>query len=111
MSGEILRELEEDMEQAKQQIELGSALGRLMSNRDFRAVVLDGYLKREAVRLVHKKAEPGMQTDSQQRQVLSQLDAIGHLHQYLLGIPQSSDLARKAYDAAEATREQILAEG
>lgn len=110
MSSAELRELERSIEQAKAHIELGNALERLRSNRDFRTVIQRGFLETEAVRLVHEKAEAPYQSLDEQRRILSRIDAIGYLRQYLLGLEGQAEQARKTLEQDEQTRDEILAE-
>lgn len=99
--------IEADIQNAKRSIELGKALARLCLNRDFKEVILSGYLAEEAVRLVHLKAAPNMQDAVAQRHILSQLDSIGCLQQYLLGISQNVEMAEKAIEASETVLDEL----
>ena len=62
MTSEI-QQLEHEIQTSKKSVELGNALERLFNNRDFKNIVLKGYLEQEAVRLVHLKASPEMERD------------------------------------------------
>lgn len=102
-----IEQLEHVLQTAKQAEELGNALERLMKNRDFKSLILDGYLEREAVRLVHLKADPNMQTPERQAGILMQIDSIGALTSYLNGIRQQSAQGTKIRIEAEETLEEI----
>ncbi len=106
-----VREIEENIAQARQFVELNAALGRLTANRDFKAVIQDGYLQKEAVRLVHLKADPSMQTAERQASVVRDLDAIGGLLQYFRTVEHNASIAAKAIESGEETMAEILAEG
>lgn len=105
-----IESLERDITQAKPIIEFGSALERLDRNKDFRAVIKEGYFKNEAIRLVHLKADPNMQTPEKQAAIIAQIDAIGTLAMYLNTSLYLADQARKSVNASEELRDAIIAE-
>lgn len=107
---DLIQELDEDINKAQQLIDLGSALERLMHNPDFKKVVMQGFFEKEAIILVHMKADPNYQDKDNQEQIMKRLDAIGTLNQYFRNIGNQADLASKAIDAAENTRSEILRE-
>jgi hypothetical protein len=107
MTQDIVRQLEASIQESKEFVELSKALERLESNRDFKAVVLDGYLEQEAIRLVHLKANPQMQSAERQAVVLAQIDAIGNLVQYFNTVYQKASMAAKAIESAQAEIEAL----
>ena len=102
--------LERGIAQAKEAVESGQALVRLRANRDFRRLITDGYFSAEAIRLVHLKADPAMQTEPRQKAILSQIDAIGTLHAYFLNVMSQAELGAIKIDADTATLEEMAAE-
>jgi hypothetical protein len=110
MNHQILQEIDGSISQHREAIEAGQSLQRLMVNRDFKRIVLDGYLAQEAVRLVHLKSDPQHQAPEVQTAIVSQIDAIGRLMRYLNGIRDQADIAKKDLSAAEQLRDQILSE-
>lgn len=110
MSSETIRAIEANIREAKKFVEQGEALERLQANRDFKKVILDGYFEQEAIRLVHLKASPAMQSAEMQKSIVAQMDAIGSLDQYFNTVFQQANLAIKAIVADEQTRDEILAE-
>jgi hypothetical protein len=110
MSSEAIQAIDRNIKQAKAVIEFGNALERLLNNKDFKKVVLEGYFEREAVRLVHLKSDQNMQSPDSQRSIVSQMDAIGNLRSFFDTALHSTRLASKAVDADEETREELLAE-
>lgn len=78
-------------------MELGNALERLFNNRDFKNIVLKGYLEQEAVRLVHLKAAPAMDSPAKQAAVVRDIDAIGAFSGYLNEIARQAELGRKEH--------------
>lgn len=110
MNNKTVQAIEENIRQAKLIAGKGEALERLRQNRDFKAVILDGYFKEEAIRLVHLKADPSMQSPDMQKSIIAQMDAIGSLNQYFTAVVQQGSIALKAISADEETRDEILAE-
>lgn len=102
-----LAQLEQQIEQAKGAHDLGEALLRLISNADFKKVILEGYLKHEAVRLVHLKADPQMATADRQAKVIRDIDAVGALADYLRLVSHAGVQAEEAIRQAEACIEEI----
>lgn len=105
-----IEEIDLSIEQAKELIELGKALDRLLVGPDFKLVVLDGYFKDEASRVVLMKAEPNMQNPAAQADLDRQIIAIGEFRQYLSNIRWRANQAKMAITDGEAVREEILAE-
>lgn len=64
-------------------VSFGEALERLLGNTDFKTVVMDGYLKDEAVRLVHLKCDPALQEAVQQQAIDRGITAVSEFRQYL----------------------------
>jgi len=108
---ELLAEIDLNIQEAKKVVEVGDSLERLRNNRDFKKVIQEGYFRDEAVRLVHLKSDPNFQTPERQQSILLQIDAIGSLDQYFRTLIHTAELAKKAVDAGEEAREEILAEG
>jgi hypothetical protein len=77
------QEIEKKLEQARKSVEFGAAIERLKSNRDFKKVVVEAYFEKEAVRLVHAKVAPDMQTPEKQAALDADIRAIGTFRQYL----------------------------
>jgi hypothetical protein len=96
---------------AKKRVELGNALDRLRSNRDFNKLIVDGYLRDEAVRLVHLKASPDMQTAEHQAAITRDIDAIGTLNEFFNNTAALARMSNKELGDVEAMRAEILAEG
>jgi hypothetical protein len=105
-----IQEIEESIQESKGVVEFAEALERLQKNRDFKKVILDGYFTQEAIRLVHLKADPAFQTPDRQQSIITQIDAIGALHQYFQTMKYLSAQAQKAIEAANEVRDELLAE-
>ena len=111
MSQSQIEEIELNIEQAKRIIENGKALDRLFNNPDFRKIIVDGYLREEAVRLVHLKSDPNLASSEMQGEIVKSIDAIGCLNHYFRNVNHQRMLAVNAIEADEQTREELLAEG
>lgn len=103
-----VQHIERDIKASKKIIEVGDALSRLKSNRDFKKVVLDEYFEQEAIRLVHLKSDSNMQSASSQEFILKQMDAVGAFKSYLQLIERNAELARKTLEFNEQMRDEIL---
>jgi len=111
MSQSQIEEIELNIEQAKTLVEQGRALERLYNNRDFQEIIGKGYLEREAVRLVHLKSDPSMQSEEMQREVVKSIDGIGCLTHFFRSLSHQAMLAEKAIEEDERTREELMEEG
>jgi len=107
---EQVREIEIDMETAKKTIALEEAMSRLYKDKDFKAVILDGYFKEEASRTVMLKAEPNMQDEIRQKALDNIITGIGSLRQYFRKVYQVAQMSLKSLEDQQQAREEILAE-
>ncbi len=110
MNKDKVRQLEDDIQEAKQFIEMSKALDRLQSNRDFKTVIIDGYLTGEAIRLVHLRGDPNMQTPERQASILASIDAIGGLLNYFRTVDFKARTAETSISANESMIEELNAE-
>lgn len=105
----IQQELEQSIKANKEKVALGDAIERLKNNTDFKKVFMDEYFQQEAIRLVHLRKDPNLQSAEQQASILGQMDAIGHLMEFLNHRLQWADIARKQLEDTEAELEAYLA--
>jgi len=110
MSNTDVQRIENNIKEARAIVELSNSLDRLKGNRDFKKLILEGYFRDEAVRLVHLKVDPSMQTAERQASVVSQIDAIGGLSSFLRTVEFNASIAAKAIESGEADIEEIQAE-
>ena len=111
MSATELQQIESSIKASDELIVVGKCLERLYNNRDFIKVIKEGYFEKEAIRLVHLKADPDRQTEQSQKSIVSQMDAIGNLSQYLNTLQFKVGMAYKAKASDEEMRDELLAEG
>lgn len=109
-NAQAIKEIELNIEQARTLVEFGNAMERLRNNRDFKLVIGEGYFEKEAIRLVHLKADPAMQTPANQESILKQMDAVGSLNQYFHLVFHRASMAEKAIVADEETCAELAAE-
>lgn len=105
-----LNQIELSIADAKKLIKRRASLQKLFNNKDFKDIILEGYLKDEAVRLVQLKSDPNMETDERQKQVLIAIDGIGALYQHFqtikyFGLQAEKDLLAHEEAADEVNRE------
>lgn len=105
-----IAEIDQQIKDARPQKELGEALERLRHNPDFKKLVIEGYLKNEAVRLVHLKADPNMAAGQHQAAIMRDIDSIGALASYFATIDMLGRRATASIEDAEKAREEVLAE-
>ena len=105
-----IRQIDTNLRESKEVLEFSDALARLQKNRDFQKVILQGYASQEAIRLVHLKADPNMQSADTQKSIVTQLDAIGALSQYFRTVRQQGEMARKTIAYSEEAREEMIQE-
>lgn len=103
--------IELSIKHAKKNVEMMKSLEKLMKNRDFKAVIAEGYFEKEPVRLTMLKANPEMQSEEDQAAIIKQLDAIGSLRHYFVAINQIGRMSEKAIIDDEEMREELLSEG
>jgi hypothetical protein len=102
-----LMQLEHSIAEHKRLIELSNTLKRLEANPDYRTVIGQGYMKDEAIRLVHLKADAAMQTEVRQNAIIKDIDAIGSLSSYLRYIHTQGDIAKKTLGDDEDTYAEL----
>ena len=107
---ENIQQLEITMEQAKAAIGMGHALRRLYDNQDFQQIILEGFLKQEALRLVIAKSEPGTQAPEVQTGIVKGIDSIGYFHAFLLNIERMTIALEKDLAADTETMDELMQE-
>lgn len=111
MNTQQIEELELNIDQAKDLVNRGQAVNRLLENKDFNAIIRQGYFHDEAVRLVHLKSSPAMRTEEKQTAILKEMDGIGSLLGYLQKLQHQAELAQQAIEESEDTLAEIRSEG
>lgn len=104
-----IKRVEISLEQAQKAVAKGEALERLYNNKDFKEIILDGYFKDEASRLVLLKGDLNL-TDEAERHCDKMINGVGCLRGYFQMVNHFADQAEGAIEADQETREQLLQE-
>ncbi len=110
MADHRIEAIEHQISNAQVSIKFAEALERLKKNKDFKDTILKGYFEEEAIRLVHLKGAPDMQSDEAQKMIITQIDSIGSFRSYLDTAYFKAKMARKTIEDGEAELEAIHAE-
>jgi hypothetical protein len=103
-------EIQVDIEQAREVVAESEALNRLFKNTDFKKLILEGYFKDEAARLVELKAAPQMQGEAQQKMLLAAIDSIGGLQQHFNKIWVMGEQAEQAIEQSQIELNELTEE-
>ena len=82
MNDNAIQEIDLNIKEAQKIVDLGASVQRLTANRDFKKVVIEMYFEKEAVRLVHLKANPAMQDKDRQGAIVKEIYAISAFYQF-----------------------------
>lgn len=107
---QAIAQCEQQIKDAQSSMELGKCLASLSQNPDFKKVMIEGYLKNEAIRLVQLKADPSMASAENQAAIIRDIDSIGVIGQYfrtleVLGIRAERSIADAEQAIAEINEE------
>lgn len=104
-----INDVEVTLEKAKAAVEKADALDRLYRNKDFQSVILDGYFKDEASRLVLLKGDLNINAEAEQH-CDKMINGVGCLRAYFQMVNHFSDQAKMAIEEDQETREALLQE-
>jgi hypothetical protein len=102
--------VEISIEKAKASVKMLKALERLQKNRDFKYLIDECYLEKEALRLVYLKSDFSMSDPAQQDFIDRGIEAIGQFRNFLSMVYRQGDMAAQALADHEKTREDMLSE-
>ncbi len=105
-----LQEIELNIDTAKKMVKESDAIDRLMKNRDFKAVITEGYFKEYAAILVQRKAMPGMQDEDSQKDINDSITGIGQLQQFLFTKRMQGKQIGNELTEMENVREELIQE-
>lgn len=98
--------LEVSIEEAKKMVDLRDQALRLTDNREFRNVILNGYLKEEAIRLSEISAMS--QLKDSRDEIFLEIQGISLFHQYMRQVISRGDVAeqeiREQYETLDELR-------
>ena len=88
--------LESSIEASKKVLKRGEALKRLTNSSDFRAVIVEGYLRDHAIKLVYDRSNSEKPDDNTSRQI----DAVAHFKAFLDKVLEDMEIAEKEISEA-----------
>ena len=103
-----IEHVELSIEEARKKVERGEAALRLAENSDFKELVLKGYCKDEAVRLVNTLNEVGF--EESQPDINRMLASISDFNRYMRHIVREGKQAENAIIEHEETLDDLRAE-
>lgn len=101
-----IAKIQRDVDEAKSNRDLASALERLEHNQDFKLLIGRAYFHDEAVRLVHLRDDP----DANIEVVNKQMDAIAGLSSFFRLVRKNGEMADKSIRDGESMIEQMHSE-
>ena len=102
-----LKELELSIEHATKAIDQMKALDRLYHNKDFQSIIVDGYFKDEASRLVLLKGDVNIEPESEAH-CDKMINGIGCLRAYFQIVNHFGTAAQAAIEEDRNTRQELL---
>lgn len=102
-----IQSIEKDLASHRKQLKLRESLVNLSNNRDFKAVISEGYFKDEPVRLTALLGHPDHQTPERQAAIFKQLNGVAQMHAYFGLINSFAEIARKGLEEGEAALEEL----
>lgn len=109
MSQSEIEQIELTIEEAEKMVERMERALRLAENPDFKALILEGYFKEEAIRLTHLLSAPAL-SPKMREDTIKGLEAIGLLKQHLHAVVQKGVLAEQEIKEAREEADLIRAE-
>ena len=104
-----VEEIQIEIDFAKEMIAMRNACRQLHENKHFKEVILEGYFKTEAARLVMAKSNPNLE-EAQQRGVDIMIGGIGALAQFFDMIERRGSQAEEGLRELEDTQDEIAQE-
>ena len=98
-----IAQVEQSIAGAKDDLKRQECLARLEQNKDFRDLIMHGFLEDHAIRQVMLKAHPGLQGEKDQAMLDHQIRAIGGFKQYMVAINTAGTNAAITLAADEDT--------
>jgi|TARA_B110000908_G_C10045964_1_gene354022 hypothetical protein len=105
-----MQEIEITIEDAKKAIYLGDLVTKLESNPDFKELIIDGYFKEDAARVVMLKADKEFQSLAQQDKLDKDIMGISVFGEYLRTKKILGLMAQESLREHEDTRQAIVQE-
>ena len=104
-----IEQVEISLENAKKAVAKAEALARLYKNKDFQDIIVNGYFKDEASRLVLLKGDLNINAEAEGH-CDKMINGIGCLRGYFQMVNHFGDQAEIAMEQDQQTREELLQE-
>lgn len=98
----LVDELHEQIETNRAKVLIGKQLQRLMLNKDFKALIVDGYIANLALSNVEQLAHYDKDCIDY-KLCIDELNAISHLQKYLHGLQRQAEFAEQSLNEAMDT--------
>lgn len=109
MSQQEIQELELTIEAAREIVERGNMATRLADNPDFKKIIMEGFFRDEAARLVHLVSDPSL-PEGDRSHIQNAIQGIGYLKRYLSTMVQMGVNAEREINESRETLEEIRSE-
>jgi hypothetical protein len=114
MTNEEIREAEHQIsisiDEAKTYVEKREKLDRLMTNADFKSLILEDYLEKETIRLVGLLRDPEMKEQGMIEDIMKDLEGMSSLKVYLRNVTMLARQMESMIARSEAELEAIREE-
>lgn len=100
-------EIEVSLAQAKKMVERKAMVHKLLGNREFKTLILEGYYKDEATRLVGLLGDPAMQPHRDD--IIRSMEGISQLQGYFRTVVQMGSVAEREVADYQNELEEIAA--
>ena len=103
-----IEQVELSIEEAQKKVDRADAALRLADNSDFKEIIMNGYCKDEAVRLVNTLNEVGF--EEVQPDIKRMLESISDFSRYLRHVVREGRMAKESIIDHENTLDELRAE-
>ena len=97
----MAQSMEQFLAEKKEQVLMAEAVQRLFKNKDFKTIIAEGFLEKEAIRCVAVKAQFSMQDEEHQKLLDKRIIGIGEMAVYLQTISALGNFAKDEIKQAE----------
>lgn len=105
-----IQEIEISAAEAKRKVDLKNKLDKLMSNREFKTLITEGYLKDELVRLGLISASTPTRSEVT-ADTVEKIKAVAHFDMYLRNVITQGMMAEQELENFEDELDELRAEG
>lgn len=105
-----IQSLEAQLKQAKESVAQRDKIDKLMANREFKELILDGFIRDESARLAHVSGDPVL-SEKDQRDCVGMAQAGGHLKRFLNVLVSQANTAERQIPDIEAAIDEMRREG